>query len=114
MDSTTEKYRQEMKDLDEAIKHCIEVAENNERKARNFRRPDPMKKGSGRMHYECILRANEQRQLAKLLTELKARREAMETIKALLSAMKIPLEGTGLMTVISTMEEILTEWDNEI
>lgn len=57
--------------IDEAIKHCEEVAESEERKARLYQRPNKEIKGSGKRYLSCIECANEHRQLTKWLKELK-------------------------------------------
>jgi nitrate reductase assembly molybdenum cofactor insertion protein NarJ len=64
-----------MLSLDEAIKHCEEVAEEQENKAKSYPRPDKSVKGSGRKYNACIKCANEHRQLAEWLKELKAYKE---------------------------------------
>lgn len=61
--------------IDEAIKHCEEVAEKQENKAKSYPRPDKSVKGSGRKYNACIKCANEHQQLAKWLKELKKLRE---------------------------------------
>ena len=61
--------------LDEAIKHEEEAAEKNEKKAKNYPRPDKNVRGSGRKYNDCIECASEHRQLAEWLKELKQLRE---------------------------------------
>jgi hypothetical protein len=61
--------------LDEAIIHCEEVAEAEERKAKLYQSPDKNVKGSGRKYNACIKRAKEYRQRAEWLKELKWYRE---------------------------------------
>ena len=61
--------------VDEAIKHCEEVAESEERKARLHQRPDKGIKGSGKRYLSCIECASENRQLAEWLRELQRWRE---------------------------------------
>ena len=63
--------------LEEEIKHCEEVAENQESDAELFKR---VKAIDGKIS-ECYERASEYRQLAEWLRELKAYREADETTK---------------------------------
>ena len=58
--------------IDEAIKHCEEVAEAEERSAKLHQRPDRGVKGSGKRYLSCIECAKEHRQLAEWLRELKA------------------------------------------
>ena len=60
--------------IDEAIKHCEEVAENQEWMAENYN-DDSM---GAKLCKEC---ATEHRQLAEWLRELKAYREAEKEIK---------------------------------
>lgn len=57
--------------LDEAIKHAEEVAEAEERRAKLYQRPDRGVKGSGKRYLNCIECAEEHRQLAEWLKELK-------------------------------------------
>lgn len=61
--------------LDEAIKHAEEVAEAEERSAKLHQRPDKGVKGSGKRYLSCIECANDHRQLAEWLRELKKLRE---------------------------------------
>ena len=61
--------------LEEAIKHCEEVAEAEERSAKLHQRPDKGVKGSGKRYLSCIECAKEHRQLADWLRELKAYKE---------------------------------------
>lgn len=65
--------------LNEAIKHCLEVAEKAEVDANYINlfgeTPDEL----GRTLASCIRYANEHRQLAEWLKELKERREAEES-----------------------------------
>ena len=60
-----------MMTLEEAIKHCEEVAEAEERSAKLHQRPDRGVKGSGKRYLSCIECAKEHRQLAEWLRELK-------------------------------------------
>ena len=62
--------------LDEAIKHCEEVAEAEERIAKLHQRPDRGVKGSGKRYLSCIECANDHRQLAEWLKELKDYKDA--------------------------------------
>lgn len=64
-----------MLDLESAIKHAEEVAEKNEKKAKSYPRPNKNVKGSGRKYNDCIECAEEHRQLAEWLKELKQLRE---------------------------------------
>lgn len=59
--------------IDEAIKHCLEVAEHNE---------TLIKRGyaGGCNSHDCSERAENHRQLAEWLTELKARRLLMDKV----------------------------------
>lgn len=57
--------------LDEAIKHAEEVAEAEERKAKLYQRLDKGIKGIGQKYLSCIECAEEHRQLAEWLKELK-------------------------------------------
>lgn len=66
--------------LSEAIKHCEEVAEVEERVAKLHRRPDRGVKGSGKRYFSCLERANEHHQLAEWLRELKRWRKLKSTI----------------------------------
>lgn len=69
--------------LDEAIKHCLEVAENNETKALRIGR---QYEGTllDREAKECRECAADHRQLAEWLQELKEMREQIGTAKAML------------------------------
>jgi len=58
-------------ELDEAIKHCEEAAEEKENNAKSYPRPDKNVKGGGRKYNACIKCAKEYRQLAEWLRELK-------------------------------------------
>ena len=61
--------------LEEAIKHCEEVAEENEFDAKIFSMP-----GESNIREECMKCASEHRQLAEWLRKLKAYEEAREEI----------------------------------
>ena len=61
--------------LDEAIAHCEEVAEKQENNAKTYPRPQKNVKGSGKKYNARIRCANEYRQLAEWLRELKKLRE---------------------------------------
>ncbi len=62
--------------LEEAIKHCEEVAEEKERSAKLHQRPDRNVKGSGKRYLSCLECADEHRQLAEWLKELKDYKDA--------------------------------------
>jgi hypothetical protein len=64
-----------MLNLDEAIEHCEEKAEELERSAKLHQRPDRSVKGSGKRYLSCIECAKEHRQLAEWLKKLKAYKE---------------------------------------
>lgn len=64
-----------MMTLEEAIKHCEEVAEAKERSAKLHQRPDRGVKGSGKRYLSCLECAKEHRQLAEWLKELKEYRK---------------------------------------
>lgn len=64
--------------LDEAIKHCEEVAEDNESDSRLYTDLDPYKAS------ECAECANEHRQLAEWLRELQRYRFEISECKAIL------------------------------
>ena len=70
--------------LDEAIKHCEEVAEAEERSAKLHQRPDRGVKGSGKRYLSCIKCATEHRQLAEWLRELQRYRFEISECKAIL------------------------------
>lgn len=76
--------------LDEAIKHCIEVAEKNDGEAEVY---DLLAKNhnntyekltASRFHSDCAECAADHRQLAEWLTELKELREQIQKAKAML------------------------------
>ena len=69
--------------LDEAIKHCLEVAEQNEKKAEYRPRMDSYDEIESRA--DCLECAADHRQLAEWLTELK---EAKRLLKSAVEAMK--------------------------
>ena len=69
-----------MMTLEEAIKHCEEVAEAEERSAKLHQRPVRGVKGSGKRYLSCIECAKEHRQLAEWLRELKRWRKLKSTI----------------------------------
>ena len=69
-----------MKSIDDAIKHCEEVAETEERIAKLHQRPNRGVKGSGKRYLSCLECAKEHRQLAEWLRELKAFHDAMDII----------------------------------
>lgn len=66
--------------LDEAIKHCEEVAETEERSAKLHQRPDRGVKGSGKRYLSCLECAKEHRQLAEWLRELKKLRAEQKDV----------------------------------
>lgn len=66
--------------LEEAIIHEEEVAEENEKNAKSYPRPDKSVKGSGRKYNACIKCAAEHRQRAEWLRELKERREIQDIL----------------------------------
>lgn len=70
--------------IDEAIKHCEEEAEAEERSAKLHQRPDRGIKGSGKRYLSCIKCASEHRQLAKWLKELQIYRFEIAECKAIL------------------------------
>jgi hypothetical protein len=61
--------------LDEAIKHAEEVAKKQENNAKNYPRPDKSVKGSGKKYNAYLKCAEEHRQLAEWLKELKQLKE---------------------------------------
>lgn len=72
-----------MLDIDSAIKHCLEVAEEQERKAQFMGRQFV---GTALAYYQnkCFECVAEHRQLAEWLTELKDLREENEQLKRIL------------------------------
>lgn len=68
--------------LDEAIKHAEEVAKKQENNAKYCPRPDKSVKGSGKKYNAYLKCAEEHRQLAEWLIELKRKRQVIEDIKA--------------------------------
>lgn len=61
--------------IDEAIKHCVEVMMENLEKTKDRNASDPIA-------INCFECADEHRQLAEWLKELKAHREAWEKVKS--------------------------------
>ena len=78
--------------LDEAIKHCLEVAEQNEKKAEYRPQMDYYDEIESRA--DCLECATEHRQLAEWLTELK---EAKRLLKA----------ATGIIKDVDCNEDYL-------
>lgn len=70
--------------LDETIKHYDEVAEAEERSAKLHQRPDRGVKGSGKRYLSCIECANDHRQLADWLRELKESRMVLDILEQFL------------------------------
>ena len=87
--------------LDEAIKHCEEVAESKEKQVKEgvWERNSNTEKRC----YEC---AKEHRQLAKWLKELKAYEEAREEIGCLPIVWE---EGAGIRKCIDILDKYLKE-----
>lgn len=61
--------------IEGAIKHYEEVAEKEERSAKLHPRPDKYVKGSGKKYLSCVACAEEHRQIAEWLKELKRLKE---------------------------------------
>jgi hypothetical protein len=61
--------------IDEAIKYAKEVAKKQENNAKNYPRPDRSVRGSGKKYNAYLKSAEEHRQLAEWLKELKQLRE---------------------------------------
>lgn len=72
--------------IDEAIKHCEEVAEAEERSAKLHQRPDRGVKGSGKRYLSCLECAAEHRQLAEWLRELKEIKHLFSITEKLIKA----------------------------
>ena len=72
-----------MKSIDDAIKHCEEVAETEERIAKLHQRPNRGVKGSGKRYLSCLECAKEHRQLAEWLRELQKWRALRDSINKL-------------------------------
>ena len=94
--------------LDEAIKHAEEVAEEKEKNAYNLY--DAQKYEESR---ECIWCAEEHRQLAEWLKELKAYREARKEINGLATVWE---EGEGInkcrRILFKHLEEVNADGDS--
>jgi len=93
-----------MLDLESAIKHCLEVAEEQEKKAR--------KKNDGTMstRIKCEECANEHRQLAEWLKELKAYRDDRDDCDY--KTLKIKLENAE--DIIRGLQEDLRDAREEL
>ena len=92
--------------IDEAIKHCEEKAEELERSAKLHQRPDKNVKGSGKRYLSCLECAAEHRQLAEWLRKLKAYEEAKEEIGCLPIPWK---EDVGVRKCIGILDRHLME-----
>lgn len=88
-----------MMTLDEAIKHCEEVAEDNESDSRLYTDLDPYKAS------ECAECANEHRQLAEWLKELKTYRN----IRRILSQNRIATDRYGEVVLWDDIKRVLKE-----
>ena len=88
--------------LDEAIKHCLEVAEQNEAKAQKIG-VQFLGTTKDREATECRECAADHRQLAEWLTELKELRNSIGAVK--LKDMK---EAVGLLQKLNTENDQLT------
>lgn len=100
-----------MKDIDEAIRHCEEVMMENIEKTKNRNATDPVA-------HNCFECADNHRQLAELLKELKRHREAWQTVKEKIDTNKIAYmsdsiyeEGVrfGLMLAYQVVDKALGE-----
>lgn len=89
-----------MKDLDEAIQHCLEVAEQKEQEAKEAHVLSGM---------DCLECAKEHRQLAKWLKELKAYREILANADKIILSEYGCVIIEGYRDVIDRMIEIYME-----
>lgn len=95
--------------LDEAIKHCLEVAEKNDGEAEVYgllakNHNNPYEKlTASRFHADCAECAADHRQLAEWLTELKELRNSIGAVK--LKDMK---EAVGLLQELNAENDQLT------
>lgn len=110
-----------MKNIEEAISHCLEVAEEQERRAKLFERPNPSVKGSGRKYNSCLECASEHRQLAEWLRELQVKRQIIISIKEQCKAWKRNDfqnrdYGIGFISALSNIEGLIayTEEQTEV
>lgn len=87
--------------LDEAIKHCLEVAEENDKRAEYRPRMDYYDETTSAE--ECLQCAADHRQLAEWLTELKELRDSLGAVK--LKDMK---EAVGLLQELNAENDQLT------
>ena len=94
-----------MMTIDEAIKHCEEIAEAEERSAKLHQRPDRGVKGSGKRYLSCIECANDHRQLAEWLRELKAYRN----IRRILSQNRIATDRYGEVVMWDDIKRVFKE-----
>lgn len=95
--------------LEEAIKHCEEVAEENERQA------EALADFDGAVELQCLECASEHRQLAEWLKELKAYRKAKEEITRKMNSGQWS-EGVvyGLNKSIRIMQKHIEEVNNDV
>lgn len=85
--------------LDEAIKNCLEVAEQNEKKAEYRPRMDYYDEIESRE--DCLECALEQRQLAEWLKELKKLRKQNVELKSTLNAALKDIHGKNIYEVMN-------------
>ena len=98
--------------LDEAIKHCEEVAWELDKKAMCIEEAYQSTEQA-----ECEKCAEDHRQLAEWLTELKERRENLTKISEQISSIKRNVKSensdylTGYISALSTVEGVIAEID---
>lgn len=85
--------------IDEAIKHCLEVAEQNEKKAEYRPRMDSYDEIESRA--DCLECAADHRQLAEWLTELKELREQNVELKSILNGALKDIHGKDILEVMN-------------
>ena len=102
-----------MMTLDDAIQNCIEKTKHNERTSSQMRMDFNIN------YYKK--RAEEHRQLAEWLTELKSRRDMMESLKMQIATFKEPMKEklekgqcnrdylTGYLCALSVVEGMIAE-----
>lgn len=105
--------------LEEAIKHCEEVAEAEERSAKLHQRPDRGVKGSGKRYLSCIECAKEHRQLAELLRELRVKRQIVTNVKEQCKVWKRNDfqnrdYGIGFISALSNIEGLIAYTEEQL
>lgn len=95
--------------IDETIKYFEEKAEELERRAKLHQRPDKDVKGSGKRYLSCLECANEYKQRAQWLRELKAYREILENADNIIKSEYGCIIIEGYADVVDKMNKVYKE-----